>query len=318
MCTSKISKYVDLHLQPSVRSLTSHIKDTTDFINKITQVKNIPDDAILVSMDVRSLYTNIPNDEGVNAVKEALDKEPNKQPLSTKRNTNKIQLITTYNRTLPNVQKAIEKHWHLLKINNEISKVFTEKSIIAYRRNKNIQDLTGSNTIENNKVKRKRKVNLNGSCSPCLSKYGNLCCKQVVPTTTFKSQINGKSFKIQHRLKCHSENVIYLMECRMCSIKYVWKSETPFNIRLNNQRKDVKSSDSIPACQHFNNNHHEFNRDVKFTLIEQLRNTNIDPSIRTKRLKEREDFWIKTFNRIEDLFVSYTGGVTVCYVLNFF
>ena len=140
------------------------------------------------------------------------------QPLSTKRNNNKIQLITTYNRTLPNLHNAIEKHWHLLKINNEISKVFTEKPIIAYRRNKNIRDLIGSNTIENNKVKRKRKVNLNGSCSPCLSKYGNLCCKQVVPTKTFKSQQNGKSFKIQHRLTCHSANVIYLMECRMCSI----------------------------------------------------------------------------------------------------
>ena len=83
------------------------------------------------------------------------------------------------------------------------------------------------------------------------------------------------------------------MECRLCSIQYVGKSETPFNIRLNNHRKDVKRSDSIPACQHFNNNRHEFNRDAKFTLIEQLRNTNIDPSIRTKRLKEREDFWIK-------------------------
>ena len=59
----------------------------------------------------------------------------------------------------------------------------------------------------------------------------------------------------------------------MCSIQYVGKSETPFNIRLNNHRKDVKRSDSIPACQHFNNNRHEFNRDAKFTVIEQLRNT---------------------------------------------
>ena len=48
------------------------------------------------------------------------------QPLPTKRNINKIQLITTYNRTLPNLHKAIEKYWHLLKIYNEISKVFTE------------------------------------------------------------------------------------------------------------------------------------------------------------------------------------------------
>ena len=99
------------------------------------------------------------------------------QPLSTKRINKKIQLITTYNRTLPNLHKAVEKHWHLLKVNNEISKVFTEKPIIAYRRNKNIRDLIGSNIIENSNVKRKRKVNLNRSCSPCLSKYGNVVSK---------------------------------------------------------------------------------------------------------------------------------------------
>ena len=33
--TSKISAFVDYHLQPLVKSLTSYVKDTTDFLNKI-------------------------------------------------------------------------------------------------------------------------------------------------------------------------------------------------------------------------------------------------------------------------------------------
>ena len=68
--TEKISKYVDHHLQPLNQALPSYIKDTTDFLNKLdTLPEKLPDNAILVTMDVRSLYTNVPNDEGIEAVK---------------------------------------------------------------------------------------------------------------------------------------------------------------------------------------------------------------------------------------------------------
>ena len=52
--TANISKYVDHHLQEYVTKLPSYVKDTTDFINKIKDVK-VPDHAILVTMDVSSL-----------------------------------------------------------------------------------------------------------------------------------------------------------------------------------------------------------------------------------------------------------------------
>ena len=58
--TSNISKFVDYHLQEHVQNLPSYVKDTTDFINKIDDLA-IPEDSILVTMDVSSLYTNIPN-----------------------------------------------------------------------------------------------------------------------------------------------------------------------------------------------------------------------------------------------------------------
>ena len=70
--TSKISEFVDHNLQPHVEKLKSHIKDTTHFINKI-QGRKVPPNSILVTMDVRSLYTNIPKDEGIQAVKKMMD-----------------------------------------------------------------------------------------------------------------------------------------------------------------------------------------------------------------------------------------------------
>ena len=73
----QISKYVDYHLQPEVIKLKSYTRDSTDTINKISQLQDKTKETdILVSMDVRSLYTNIPNNEGLQAVTDALNASP--------------------------------------------------------------------------------------------------------------------------------------------------------------------------------------------------------------------------------------------------
>ena len=42
----------------------------------------------------------------------------------------------------------------------------------------------------------------------------------------------------------------------------------PFNLRLNNHRKDTKKRDAILVCLHFQNLNYIFQRDAKFILIE--------------------------------------------------
>ena len=54
-------------LQPIVQQQKSNLKDTSDFVNFIENTK-VPADVILVSMDVTSLYTNIPREEGIDTV----------------------------------------------------------------------------------------------------------------------------------------------------------------------------------------------------------------------------------------------------------
>ena len=60
---SKISQYVDYHLQPIVKQIPSYVKDTSDFISKPKALETVPDNLYLVSLDVKSLNTNIPNSE---------------------------------------------------------------------------------------------------------------------------------------------------------------------------------------------------------------------------------------------------------------
>ena len=65
--TERMSHFVDYHLQPLVHGLPSFVKDTKDFLNKRFTTGNLPANILLVTLDVSSLYTNIPHNEGINA-----------------------------------------------------------------------------------------------------------------------------------------------------------------------------------------------------------------------------------------------------------
>ena len=65
-------------------------------------------------------------------------------------------------------------------------------------------------------------------------------------------------------------------------------------MRLNNRRKNVSNSKSIPADLHFRKPGHSFNLHAKFTLIEQLSNIHTTDKDTLKfRLKRRKDCWIQ-------------------------
>ena len=54
------------------------IKDSADFINKIGQIGDIPENAILVTVDVVGLYPSIPHKAGLKALKNVLEKREQK------------------------------------------------------------------------------------------------------------------------------------------------------------------------------------------------------------------------------------------------
>ena len=72
---SKNSKLVYHYLQPHSKALPSYVQDTTDFINKLKTVKDESKDFILVTLDVRALHTNIPNDKSIEVVKKTLNNQ---------------------------------------------------------------------------------------------------------------------------------------------------------------------------------------------------------------------------------------------------
>ncbi|XP_071149216.1 uncharacterized protein [Mytilus edulis] len=78
--TEKISEFVDYHLRPHVRTMPSYIQDTTDYLKKMDSLNPLPNNTILVSMDVSSLYTNIPKNEGIVACEQVWNNRKDKHP----------------------------------------------------------------------------------------------------------------------------------------------------------------------------------------------------------------------------------------------
>ena len=80
--TERISAYVDLHLKPLVSSLPSYIRDTKDLLSQLQALPPLPPGALVFTMDVTALYTNIPHEAGLAACAHVLESRPNQVPLT--------------------------------------------------------------------------------------------------------------------------------------------------------------------------------------------------------------------------------------------
>ena len=69
--SKKVASFIDSYLKPKATRHPSYIKNTYDFVSKIANLV-IPDNCLLITLDVESMYTNIDHTKGLMAVSEAL------------------------------------------------------------------------------------------------------------------------------------------------------------------------------------------------------------------------------------------------------
>ena len=72
---------MDNFLQPAVSRTFTYIRDTSDFISKIEQLK-IPNEAVFMTADVQSLYTNIDHERARSVVEKVLLERSQQDPPS--------------------------------------------------------------------------------------------------------------------------------------------------------------------------------------------------------------------------------------------
>ena len=85
--TENIGKFVQHHLDPLAKEHESYIEDTPDLLRQIEDLNNgeiLPPNSILFTCDVIGLFTNIPQEDGIEAATEALEER------KIKKSTNSI------------------------------------------------------------------------------------------------------------------------------------------------------------------------------------------------------------------------------------
>ena len=99
--TENIGIFVEKHLKELATLHPTYLKDTPDFLRKIENQINqqpqvLPKNAIIVTMDVTGLYTNIPQNECTQSALEALNERQN-QEVPSDFIVNLLSLILKYN-----------------------------------------------------------------------------------------------------------------------------------------------------------------------------------------------------------------------------
>ena len=80
--TELISSYLDNVMTPIVKSLPSYIKDSNHALEIFHYFNFSGEKKIIFTMDMTSLYTVIPNNEGLQALKYFFNQRPIKKPIS--------------------------------------------------------------------------------------------------------------------------------------------------------------------------------------------------------------------------------------------
>ena len=76
--TENISHYVQNQIKDISKKHKSYLEDTPDFLRFLEDIGPLPEGAILATIDVSALYSNIQREDGVEAVRKALETREDK------------------------------------------------------------------------------------------------------------------------------------------------------------------------------------------------------------------------------------------------
>ena len=153
-------------------------------------------------------------------------------------------LVLTWHPSLRKASSVLAQNHSILANDNRLASIFKEKSIVAYRRRKNLKNFLCRNDV------RERKQQENSKCSGC-----NLC-KVMSQKDTVVNQNNGAQIKIKPGGTCKSTGVIYAINCKKCKELYVGHTGKAMAVRWSQHKYDIKKRpDQNELSKHCCRNH---------------------------------------------------------------
>ena len=118
-------------------------------------------------------------------------------------------------------------------------------------------------------------------------------CHFIDPNVTFKSSQTNHIYQIQKSGDCTTNNIIYLITCKLCNKQYVGQTQHNLQTRFRNHRFNILHKNSLDSIgNHFSHDQHNIN-DMSVKIIEQIPYQNIHFRL------QRENHWMTKLNTLE-------------------
>ena len=178
------------------------------------------------------------------------DQNSLRKMLSPKPEKKVFPLVMDYNPILPDIQKIIQKHAHLLSSLPELLEIFPSKLMFpAYRRTKNLKDILAPSKFCGDRGVDQAESETRG-CFKCSFRC-DLCKNFLIQDSKFKSFSTGRTYRINQSLSCSSKNVVYLASCNKCNLQYVGSTSTEFKVRFPITSRHAHKQKNVLACSPF-------------------------------------------------------------------
>ena len=186
-------------------------------------------------------------------------------------------LVLTWHPSLRKASSVLGQNHSILANDIRLNDIYKEKSIVAFRRRKNIR-----NFLCRNDVKERKDQEPSKSC-------GCQLCKLMSPKDTVVNQNNGAQIKIKPGGTCKSTGVIYAVNCKKCKQIYVGHTGTTMAVRWSQHKYDIrKRPDQNELSKHCCRNHN-LEKDLEVFILDYGYN----------RLEEREKMEDKYICRLQ-------------------
>ena len=157
-------------------------------------------------------------------------------------------MTVTYNPTLPNIKKILQKKQPPLR------KIYKETPVVAYRRSPNLRDLLVRAKLRN---PANTALNQPHGTFRCNSKHRCLSCPHIEDgRTTYTFSNKGEVREIKQHITCKSTNLTYMIECHKCKKQYIGETKRTLRERFTehgqatNNPSHANATAAVPT--HFN------------------------------------------------------------------
>lgn len=154
------------------------------------------------------------------------------------RKEDRVPLVLTYSKHLPDIHKIVRRHMHVLSRSERMVQVFQTPPLVAYRRDKNLCD-----------------VLVHGKTNKALKRAENTCSCRVCKALhreDISSSIKDVSYKTVVTASCSDRNVVYALICSRCNkTVYVGETERSLKERTEEHLRDVRQQADKPIMRHF-------------------------------------------------------------------